>query len=84
MLANAGKVSAELAKEHAEREFTEYRRQRGQQIIDILEAEIEAAFPFFDKMTGTKFFTGKVYETGGLDKMSLQLSAPQNDSRLRS
>jgi hypothetical protein len=26
VLANAGKVSAELAKEHAEREFTEYRR----------------------------------------------------------
>jgi hypothetical protein len=26
VLANAGKVSGELAKEHAEREFTEYRR----------------------------------------------------------
>jgi hypothetical protein len=47
-----------------------------------LEAEIEAAFPFFDKMTGTKFFTGKVYETGGLDKMSLQLSAPKTNRAL--
>ena len=31
VLTNAGKVSAELAKEHVEREFTEYRRQRGQE-----------------------------------------------------
>jgi hypothetical protein len=57
---------------------------RGQElIIDILEAGIEAAFPFFDRMTGTTCFTGAVSETGGLDKMSLQLSAPKNESRLR-
>jgi hypothetical protein len=44
-----------------------------------LEAGIEAAFPFFDRMTGTTGFTEAGSETGGLDKMSLQLSAPKTN-----
>ena len=39
-------------------------------------------FLFFDRMKGTTCFTGAVSETGGLDKMSLQLSAPKTDRNL--
>ena len=51
-------------------------------VYDNLEAGTEAVFPFFDRMTGTTGFTGAVSETGGLDKMSLQLSAPKTNRAL--